>query len=247
MFIISQYLLYQTKICNYDNITTYAIGSGVIIYAAIYLYLLFNNTEYLSLFNKFMIYIISIDLLLSTFFYFNTEKSHKQNFQNQFDTDTNSDSNSEDEESEFEIETDDNFDFYENKEDSYNTNTNVEYETEYLEMRLDNQVNEVNEITNDLNEVNEITNEVNEITNEVNEITNEVNEVNEITNEVNEVNVIANEVNEITIEKTNIQNNGLKFVPLDNSDFVDDNKDIIELETIVKKKRGRKPNSLKLT
>ena len=222
MFIISQYLLYQTKMCNYDNITTYAIGSGVIIYAAIYLYLLFNNTEYLSLFNKFMIYIISIDLLLSTFFYFNKEKSHKQNLQNQFDI--NSDSNSDDEESEFEIETEDNFDFDENKEDSYNTNTNVEYETEYLEMKLDNNCQVTNETTN---EVNEITNEVNEITNEVNEIT--------------------NEVNEITIEKSNIENEGSEFATLENSDFVDDNKDIIELETIVKKKRGRKPNSLKLT
>jgi hypothetical protein len=208
MFIISQYLLYQTKMCNYDNITTYAIGSGVIIYAAIYLYLLFNNTEYLSLFNKFVIYIISIDLLLSTFLYFNTEKSHKQNFQNQFEND--SESNSDDEESEFEIETEDNFDDEDKKDSSISYNTNT---VEYLEMKLDNQVTE------------------------------------EVIEKVND------NVEETNIEETNIENENESNLDNDNLEIVEsvldksENKDIIELvdSNIVKKKRGRKPNSLKLS
>ena len=244
MFIISQYLLYQTKMCNFDNISTYAIGSGVIIYAAIYLYLLFNNTEYLSLFNKFVIYIISIDLLLSTFFYFNTEKSHKQDLQNQFDS--YSDSNSDDEESEFEIETEDNFDLDENEKVSLEQN--VQYNTDelYLEMKLDNQLAD-NQLADNQLADNQLAD---------NQVADDQLADDQLANNKLETTIDKNSIeNEYVSHKSNLDNDGLEFVDesvLDKSDFAYDNKDIIELvdlnqEIIVKKKRGRKPNSLKLT
>ena len=58
-----------------NDITTYSIAIGLIIYTSIYLYLLFYNGEYLSIFNKFIIYIIAIDLLLSTFYYLNNDSN----------------------------------------------------------------------------------------------------------------------------------------------------------------------------
>lgn len=72
MFIISQYLLNKSKLCNPDNISTYSIAIGLIIYSSIYLYLLYYNNDLLFVFNKFIIFIIAIDLLLSTFYHFNT-------------------------------------------------------------------------------------------------------------------------------------------------------------------------------
>lgn len=74
MFIISQLLLHKSKMCNQENISTYAIAIGLVIYASIYLYLLFYQNDYVFMFNKFIIYIISIDLLLSTFYYFNSNE-----------------------------------------------------------------------------------------------------------------------------------------------------------------------------
>lgn len=76
MFILSQYILKHIKVCNFTDITTYSIAIGLIIYTSIYLYLLFYNNELLSIFNKFIIYIISIDLLLSTFYYLNNENQY---------------------------------------------------------------------------------------------------------------------------------------------------------------------------
>ena len=70
MFILSQCILHK---CNafskLETISTYSIIVGLIFYASIYLYILFYNVEYISIFNKFIIYIVGIDLLLSTFYY----------------------------------------------------------------------------------------------------------------------------------------------------------------------------------
>ena len=78
MFIISQYLLNLSGTCkNINQINTYSIITGIILYSSIYLYILFYNAEYLSIFHKFSIYIIVVDLLLSTFYYFNLQKSFK--------------------------------------------------------------------------------------------------------------------------------------------------------------------------
>lgn len=79
MFIISQYLLHKSKLCSSDNISTYSIAVGLIIYSSIYLYLLYYNNDFLFIFNKFIIFIIGIDLLLSTFYHFNNENIQKLN------------------------------------------------------------------------------------------------------------------------------------------------------------------------
>ena len=70
MFIISQVLFSKLNICLDSNIVTYSIITGLVIYALIYFYLLFYNGDMLSIFNKFIIYIIGLDLLLSTFYQF---------------------------------------------------------------------------------------------------------------------------------------------------------------------------------
>ncbi len=77
MFIISQYLLHKSNLCSSDNISTYSIAIGLIIYSSIYLYLLYYNNDLLFIFNKFIIFIIGIDLLLSTFYHFNNENTQK--------------------------------------------------------------------------------------------------------------------------------------------------------------------------
>jgi len=93
MFIISQYLLHKSNLCNLDNISTYSIAVGLLIYSSIYLYLLYYNNEFLFIFNKFIIFIIGIDLLLSTFYHFNNNQTQLYNKQ---DTITNQDTKIED-------------------------------------------------------------------------------------------------------------------------------------------------------
>lgn len=74
MFVVSQYLLNVSGMCkNSQQISTYSIALGLILYSSIYLYILFYNNEYLSIFNKFIIYIVIVDLLLSAFYYFNLQ------------------------------------------------------------------------------------------------------------------------------------------------------------------------------
>lgn len=134
MFIVSQIVLDKSKLCNIKNISTYAIITGLIVYASIYLYLLFYQNDYLMLFNKFIIYIVGIDLLLSTFYFFNTkqkgkpitndlnlfisnnEKHNQENVNQENANQENdnqeiisSDSESEDKESEFEVELDEEY------------------------------------------------------------------------------------------------------------------------------------------
>jgi putative flippase GtrA len=86
MFIISQYLLNNLSTFTDDvdrkqgrskleNTSIYAIGIGLVVYACIYLYFLFYNEEFLPIFNKFIIYILGIDLLLSSFYYSNNKNS----------------------------------------------------------------------------------------------------------------------------------------------------------------------------
>lgn len=131
MFVISQFALHKSNMCKFNNISTYAIASGLVVYASIYLYLLFYNNDYVALFNKFIIYIIGIDLLLSTFYYFNTSKKpeaepkpHNLNFQknpnvellnvpNDDDINSVEESTSNDEESDFEVEETEDYDMEE--------------------------------------------------------------------------------------------------------------------------------------
>jgi hypothetical protein len=83
MFVVSQYLLNVSGICKTQQNLTYSIALGLIIYSSIYLYLLFYNGEYISIFNKFIIYIVIIDLLLSAFYYFGLQdKQDKEEYIN---------------------------------------------------------------------------------------------------------------------------------------------------------------------
>lgn len=79
MFIISQYLLNNLTSNKLETTSIYAIGIGLVVYACIYLYFLFYNEEFVSIFNKFIIYIIGIDLLLSSFYYANNKNSLEHN------------------------------------------------------------------------------------------------------------------------------------------------------------------------
>jgi hypothetical protein len=228
MFVISQFALHKSNMCKFNNISTYAIASGLIVYASIYLYLLFYNNDYVSLFNKFIIYIIGIDLLLSTFYYFNTSKktqtqaqTHDLNFEQMpnvellnlsNDININSDEESisnddDDEESDFEVEGTDDYDMEEITkteilEENVNTNTN----TEQLQ-------------TVDTEQLQETLEKINS----------------EESNQEVQQNVQLSLQNDTNIGEVT---DSTKIKLSENVD--------LESEQVVKKKRGRKPNHLKI-
>jgi hypothetical protein len=75
MFIVSQMLLQKLNMCHSSSIPVYSIAVGLVFYACVYLYLIFYNNDYVYIFNKFVIYIVGIDLLLSAFVYMKNENS----------------------------------------------------------------------------------------------------------------------------------------------------------------------------
>jgi len=78
MFILSQIALHKSGISS-NSVPSYSVATGLLIYAVIYMYILYYHSEYASMFNKFVIYIIGIDLLLSAFYNFKfVDTSHKQ-------------------------------------------------------------------------------------------------------------------------------------------------------------------------
>jgi hypothetical protein len=79
MFVLSQIALNKSKACRTSSIPSYSIAMGLVVYASVYLYLLFYHNDYISIFNKFVIYIIGIDLLLSAFFYYNSQYEYMTN------------------------------------------------------------------------------------------------------------------------------------------------------------------------
>lgn len=101
MFVLSQYLLNASGMCKTQQILSYSIALGLIVYSSIYLYLLFYNNDYLSIFNKFIIYIVVVDLLLSAFYYFNLQEKEDTPKLSMGEEDGESDSDN-DEESEVE-------------------------------------------------------------------------------------------------------------------------------------------------
>lgn len=104
MFVLSQYLLNASGMCKTQQILSYSIALGLILYSSIYLYLLFYNEEYLSIFNKFIIYIVVVDLLLSAFYYFNIQEKNdapKLQIKSKEELDNDSDEEDDDEEIEY--------------------------------------------------------------------------------------------------------------------------------------------------
>ena len=75
MFAISQFVLKSLKVCNSSSLPSYSIALGILLYASLYVYLLYYQNDYVYIFNKFVIYVIGIDLLLSAFLYFKQDTS----------------------------------------------------------------------------------------------------------------------------------------------------------------------------
>lgn len=81
MFIISQFVLKRLNMCDHNSIPSYSIALGIVLYAGIYVYLLYNNSAVSYMFNKFLIYIVSIDLLLSTLYFYKSKPEKLDNIQ----------------------------------------------------------------------------------------------------------------------------------------------------------------------
>lgn len=79
MFIISQFVLKRLNMCDHNSIPSYSIALGIVLYAGIYVYLLYNNSAVSYMFNKFLIYIVSIDLLLSTLYFYKSKPEKLDN------------------------------------------------------------------------------------------------------------------------------------------------------------------------
>lgn len=254
MFILSQYILKQVNICNMNDITTYSIAIGLIIYTSIYLYLLFYNDEYLSIFNKFIIYIIAIDLLLSTFYYLNNDSNakileYKQADNKPLNENTNANTN------------EDNTPIF-NENDYDDTYSDTYSDSDSEELLSDNESFKNDEKVDNNVESNIVQSEINinepslhniaqnkiEETNLEQQDTNTDIKMDEVINTIksNEKNMNSNIVEDNFVDHFDIKES------VNKSDFDTKESDIITLQTnleegkIIKKKRGRKPNPLKL-
>lgn len=74
MFIISHVALSKSGLCNPRSIPSYSVAVGLVFYAVMYMYILYNHSEYAGVFNKFVIYIVGVDLLLSAFYHFSSNQ-----------------------------------------------------------------------------------------------------------------------------------------------------------------------------
>jgi len=77
MISIMQYLLDLTNFCKNNNILTYSLFFGVILYVMIYLYMILYQPEFLSNLSWWMISIVLIDLSISILYYFSLDKKDK--------------------------------------------------------------------------------------------------------------------------------------------------------------------------
>jgi Ran GTPase-activating protein (RanGAP) involved in mRNA processing and transport len=69
MFAISQLILTNTNFIK-NNLQSYSIIIGLVLYASVYLYLLYTNHHYLTFYNNFIVYIVLVDLLIAGFMYY---------------------------------------------------------------------------------------------------------------------------------------------------------------------------------
>ena len=80
MFIISQYILKKSNLIpDIVTISTYSSVIGLIIYASIYIYFLTYNKDILPFFNKIIIYIVGVDLLLSIIYFYKLQNDANTN------------------------------------------------------------------------------------------------------------------------------------------------------------------------
>ena len=75
MFILTQYLLknFLSSHISDNSLPTYTVVIGLVVYALFYSYFLMYNRELLPFFNKIIIYVIGIDLLVSAFYNYNIQ------------------------------------------------------------------------------------------------------------------------------------------------------------------------------
>jgi hypothetical protein len=67
MIVLSHLTLKNIGQFDESILPMYSVAAGLLCYSVVYVYLLTTNSEYLQFFNKFLIYIVGIDLLASTF------------------------------------------------------------------------------------------------------------------------------------------------------------------------------------
>lgn len=147
MFFLSQVVLNKFKLCDHSNLSSYSIATGIALYGALYIYFLYYNEELLSVFNKFMIYVISVDLLLSTFYFYQINtKGIRDNLNN---LDESASENDKNEEYDEEYEHDDDDNELESQLTEGDTDTNTETETEQSN---EEELQEIHELHNDRDE-----------------------------------------------------------------------------------------------
>ncbi len=81
MFIISQYILKNFVFTSDDQLiylSSFSMLVGVCLYAVILLYLYSTNHDMFVFFNKIILYIVGVDLLLSTFYFYNIQQSNRK-------------------------------------------------------------------------------------------------------------------------------------------------------------------------
>jgi hypothetical protein len=81
MFAISQLILSNTNFVK-NNLQSYSIIIGLVLYASVYLYLLYSNHHYLTFYNNFIVYIVLIDLLIAGFMFYKRAKTDKLDISN---------------------------------------------------------------------------------------------------------------------------------------------------------------------
>jgi hypothetical protein len=140
MFSVSQVLLEKFKLTGTDNVVTYSIVIGISLYAGIYAYLLFKQPELLPMFNKFILFVVGIDCLISTILYI------RQNHKNVLDNPVELQAfNIEDEDEDFNVYEDDsdgNEVDYEDDEDDEEDETDELDEEEEINEDEDIEINE---------------------------------------------------------------------------------------------------------
>ena len=78
MFLLSNYILRELHVDKPKNLLAlYSIAIGLIVYVSVYLYVLYYHKEQLPLFNNLLIYVLSLDLLLSGALYNQTNEKSK--------------------------------------------------------------------------------------------------------------------------------------------------------------------------
>lgn len=252
MFIISQFILSKLQISK-DNIQTYSIISGLILYSSIYLYLLYTSQEFLTFYNNFIIYVVLIDLLLSGFMFYKSSKvSNKIDISNtdlvdffelKSEKESSEEDYSEDESSIDELNelTEDDLNIEEIKEE-INDNDIIEEtdnnDTENIEEIKNNNILENFKLNFDNIDFNKI--QQNLIDSGLNldmHTFDHMDEINKI-NDIEEVH-LSNETIENETNKINEQNENDKTEEI--NEIIENKETETSEKEIIKKKRGRKP------